>query len=305
MDPVDRILRGELPELECQNSVMFTLKTTELNSIIHEDYPHAKKVRRAQLILETRPLQPRVADERQINGNVRLARAKLSYQDKEVMWKDRLLEQENRSRENMANLRAVQDQEISDFEEYWRTDSNATVPFAKASPKLLQLRWSQKINAVAREFDMAAILRREGDERQLSEERVAEERAAATMRIAWEKLIAKHQRQVEVMTQNADHHRTDLELARAKDLADAELLIRNIENEHGDPYLARAKTETLHRDILASRAEQSQPVSPRTRAKFAHFKVAMEHHHLRVDGGSVADFMYKVRVPIHFIPGKT
>jgi hypothetical protein len=283
---------------------MFTLKTAELNSIINEDYPSAKKVRRAQLVLATRPLQPRVADERQINGNVRLARAKLSYEDKEAVWNDRLLSEENRSRECMERLRAVQDQEISDFEEYWRTDESATVPFTKASPGLLQLRWSQKINAVAWEFDMAAILRREGDERQLREERVAEERAASTMRIAWEKLIAKHQRQVDVMVQNADHHRTDIELARAKDLAEAELLIRNIENEHGGPYLARAKTETLHRDILASKVEQSQPVSPETRSKFANFKVAMEHQHLRLDGGSVADFMYTVRVPIHFIPRK-
>jgi hypothetical protein len=75
----------------------------------------------------------------------------------------------------------------------------------KIESRILQLRWSQKINVVTRGFDMAARLRRESDERQLREEKVAEEQITISK-------LTKHYRQADVMSQNADHHRTDREL---------------------------------------------------------------------------------------------
>jgi hypothetical protein len=302
-DPVDRILRGELPDLESQYSIMYTLKTSELHAIIAEDYALARKCRRAETVLATRPVQPRVSDERQINGNIRLARAVLSLQDKERKWEERLAEHDDRRSLAIENLKAIQSEEVSNLEDFWRSEPRAMTPFSKASPCLLDLRRSQKLHAVTRQFEDAAGLRREAEERQLLEERMAEERAATSMRIAWEQLLAKHQRQLEVLNQNADHDRADIELARDKDLADTELLIRNVETEFNNPYVARARVHSLHRDVISSRETPSMPLSPRTRGQFADYKIAANETRLRLNNANVADNLHRIRVPVHFIQG--
>jgi hypothetical protein len=121
---------------------------------------------------------------------------KRQLKKREEVFQREVTDWHGRQNARYEELRRSHEAELEEFELQW-SDSDYLMAFRKPSPNLLQLRTIEKRLAILKQFDRAAIVRREADKLERAEMRDAQERAVTAMRTEYSNMITKHKREME------------------------------------------------------------------------------------------------------------
>ena len=208
------------------------LESKMKDCVMNGDYDKANSYQNLQQFLESYvDYEPQMKSrELQENRNLtKLEQAKQNYKNLERRYQVII---KNATAENMQreqNLLEEQEREIEAFEQHWK-QPEILYPFTKPSPQLLYLRQTETHFALAKSFDRAKMIKQQADRLQRQETREARERAKRSMKMAYSKIEARHQRELECLRTRSETIIRTIESERDKKLAVSRQVIERLEN---------------------------------------------------------------------------
>lgn len=126
------------------------------------------------------------------------ANIKVRLQEAKKQWDAKMKDQEQQKEARIKELQTRHKQECIDFQEEW-AQPEYIQPFHKPSAALIQLKDAQKSYAKAKLFDRAEDAKKRAEELEKQEIEAARTKAIATMKLAFENLQERHDKEMECL----------------------------------------------------------------------------------------------------------
>ena len=288
---LDRMLKKKrMPEMEMRPYLVDYAKDQSVYQLMRENYDQAAKIDEAVDLL----MQSLHRDEDAQDCEKQTESLKEKYQTAQVQNKHiqdefaqrigQLREAEN---ERLARLERQHERERSEFEEQWaRPETTAT--YSKPSAQLLQVRKMQKSMAIAHKFEEAKKLKATGDQMQREESVVASQKAVGAMKVAYQQLIDKQEREMDCFMANGYRKLQTLETERDKKLQANEKLRNQLDTRIKGPKVPRRPPVPIP-DLAPAdtRGSVTGVISTRTRSQLAVYKKSPETTRLQIQLGDI------------------
>lgn len=296
-----------IPPNEFQEAIITRLRSEGEQALMDQEYERAAKIEslknyvidayELQLVEQMKQTQTQTLE-------VNLERAKKNLERETKEW-DRIIcmfyDEQTKQREL---LRQRQENEIEEFESEW-ADTSIMIPYTKASPTLLQVRKIQKYMAITKMYSDARQVKQIGDEIQQNETINAQEKAVTAMRMSYNNIILRQQKETECFNDHERRTEIFLKAEREKVLHPIQMQIKAIENhiaERKPPNLKPGKlpyTSNPRNRAMTRVGRFSQLSSPRTRHAFTSYKATDETPHLTINGLNVKQLINGRRPASH------
>ena len=288
---LDRMLKKKrMPEMEMRPYLVDYAKNQSVHELMRENYDQAAKIDEAVDLL----MQSLHRDEDAQDCEKQTESLKEKYQTAQVQNKhiqdefaqriEQLREAEN---ERLDRLERQHEKERSEFEEQWARPETTTT-FSKPSAQLLQVRKMQKSMAIAHKFEEAKKLKATGDQMQREESVVASQKAVGAMRVAYQQLIDKQEREMDCFMANGYRKLQTLETERDKKLQANEKLRNQLDTRIKGPKVPRRPPVPIP-DLAPAdtRGSVTGIISTRTRSQLAMYKKSPETTRLQIQLGDI------------------
>lgn len=168
------------------------------------------------------------ADISSTNLQYRLDEVKKQKIIAETEWEERIKALKESEQSKIEEIEARQQKEREEFEEKCQTQEFLQ-KFTKPSARLLQLWKLQKGLALQHDFEGAKAMKLKAEKLQKQETDEAQKRAIASVKVNYEKLVVKQQRELECAVANGKRKISQMELEMKKDLENKDKLSKQVE----------------------------------------------------------------------------
>lgn len=288
---LDRMLKKKrMPEMEMRPSLVDYAKNQSVYQLMQENYDQAAKIDEAiDLLMQSLHRDEDAQDCEKQTESLKEKYQFAQQQNKSIQeeFSQRIEQFKEAENERLQKLEEQHEQERAEFEEQWARPET-TASFTKPSAGLLQVRKMQKSMAIAHKFEEAKRLKAAGDQMQREESVVASQKAVATMKVAYQQLIDKQEREVECFMANGYRKLQTLESERDRKLQANEKLRTQLDTRIKGPKVPRRPPVPLP-DLqpVETRGSVTGIISTRTRSQLAVYKKSPETTRLEVRLGDI------------------
>lgn len=177
----------------------------------------------------------------------------------ETEWEDRIKALKESEQSKIEEIEARQQKEREEFEEKCQTQEFLQ-KFTKPSARLLQLWKLQKGLALQHDFEGAKEMKARAEQLQKQETDEAQKRAISSVKVNYEKLVVKQQRELECAVANGKRKISQMEIEMKKDLENRDKLSKQVEirmKEYRQP-LKKSRLPPLNSTQIQSALNQIQ-----------------------------------------------
>lgn len=177
----------------------------------------------------------------------------------ETEWEERIKALKESEQSKIEEIEARQQKEREEFEEKCQTQEFLQ-KFTKPSARLLQLWKLQKGLALQHDFEGAKAMKLRAEKLQKQETDEAQQRAIASVKVNYEKLVVKQQRELECAVANGKRKISQMEIEMKKDLENKDKLSKQVETrikEYRQP-LKKSRLPPLNSSQIQSALNQIQ-----------------------------------------------
>lgn len=261
------VTKHRLPPYEEFDGLIFYMQREQASCTLNLDYDRGDMMRQGIEILREEEHRQKAIMKREMTKSERderLERAKSKRSYVESVWNDRMAKFRQLKEEEIGRVSSRHAEEDSQFAEQWE-DDRALTKFNKPTSRLLNLRKIERTQAVLGDFAGAKRTRGMADEEENQEKDTAEGRAVGSMRLAWEAMKVRQERELECAEAFYARREAELLLERESDLKKADLVVQKCLS----PPLIRSPAQT---GPVRRRAPVTTPTTPRTRSSLREFK---------------------------------
>jgi hypothetical protein len=181
--------------------------TCEMAAAIEKsDYEFGEKLAAGRVLLQSffsvedsgngKEARRKVAKERYKNARENLAQTQNE-------WSEKIAVVKSAHEHRIAELEAQHESEVAEFEQRW-ADPEYVSQFYRPSPRLLLMRATERKLAIFQDFREALLIKNNADRLEQHEVKEARRRAVATMKLQYDNLEAKQQRELDCMMDHAN-----------------------------------------------------------------------------------------------------
>ena len=284
----------KLPPKESHKALHAYLKKNIFKKIIDQDYDEAERLKEAQdLLAEEASIKSTVTEKKEIvksiNQRIEATKDKLFQAKNE--WEAKMAKFDEEIQIKQKELELKQNEELEQFEKTWN-NPETLMQFNKPSAALIEIRKLQRSKALSGDFAGAKELKKRGDYLEKEETKRAEERATLSMKQSYEKLVAKHKKEVEYAKQNWQRQRVQYESEKDHEIHTIELALKQLQNKLNESKSRPLSSIGLDKKKAQKNSrEVTTPTTPRTRRQLADFKVAPRQERLQINTVGVHNYV--------------
>lgn len=284
--------KKQMPPPEMREDILKLARKNGVTATLNEDYVTAEEMDHVVDVMTECLNNDNVSYEVESTTKYleqRLEQAQLSQKELEKYYDELITQQKEQEQNRKDILRQQHENELRNFEDRWNRPE-AMIPYSKPSVQLLQIRRMQKSYAISHHFSEARQMKVKGDNLQKMETAIAQKKASEAMKIEYEQLVEKQQREVECGELNWKRKLETLEAERDKALEANNNLKKQLSNKITSPKRPKKPHVMLpivSRDVNSSREPAKGLYSYRTRSRFADYKKGSDGNKLDVKLGDV------------------
>lgn len=218
------IKKKQAPDISLCNDLLHYARKENSKSIDAEEYDYASQIDEAiKLIIQAlnndKDQYDNQYEKQQIKNRLEQVQSRESQLTDEYNQKLTQHKQECERREKALELE--HQHQIEDFQAFWSLPDTMQ-QFSKPSSQLLNLKRQQRQLALAHDFEQAKHLKSIAEELEKQETEAARARAVETMKIAYQNLLEKQQREKECLLKNNERKEQQIEAEYQKELSSNE-----------------------------------------------------------------------------------
>ena len=224
---IDNMMKtGKKPENSLIPSLHQYAEQEMTNAAFSGKYDYASKMERAsemlQQFMKTSDNSAELAA-RKAEYDQRAAINKQLRDRKQEEWNQRINDLKEKHRQRVKKLEEKNADEISEFEAHW-ADEQTTQQYNKPSPRLLSMRRQEETLALSKYFSQANVIRAEADQLEAEETQMAKQRAVASMRLQYEKMIIRQEKELKGIEALYQRDLINMENQKQKELLPLEMI---------------------------------------------------------------------------------
>ena len=219
-----------LPLNEMRIELLRFAKEQSLKAISDEEYDKALQIDTAIKFLYSIIQEDVNSNESQLSFKLiqdRIESVESKTQNILLIYKDKINLNQEEFNKKRQNLLKQHEYEIQLFEEEW-SKPEAVQPFSKPSTQLLQMKQVQKQYALNHDFESAKQIKLIAEELQKNETELAMQRASEAMKISYQQLLDKHQKELKCLEENNNRKINMIELEKEKEIYSNENTIKQL-----------------------------------------------------------------------------
>lgn len=219
--------KKKAPELMMQQPLRDYINKLELIATQNSKYEEAARLEQAMELLNELSFYDdteTILSQKRKDAEEKLQNTKERHAEAAEKWETKISTYKKEQELVLKDIEAQHEQELAEFERNWN-DPSFLAAYNKPSPRLLQLRHVEQSLAIAKLFERAAQVRKQADQLQKEETAVAREKAMTAMRLTFEALDQKQQRDIECHLQHTKRNIEYMEKERDKELNPMKMII--------------------------------------------------------------------------------
>jgi hypothetical protein len=264
------------PPPELHGAVSQVLEKRRVEALMDGDYDVAEEQERiAALLQNTIQAEQQKENENRTLDALYQRWQQLQTQQQQISakWESKLAEFTAQNDRQQQELQAQWDEELEHFLAKWK-DPSFLRPFAKPSPKLLQLREQERAMGIARMYPQAKEMKSIADRLQREETQAAQWRINSQMTMERHKLCLKHEKEARAMTVYRDRTIKAIQNDKARELRPILSALQQMKAKKSPmaKYPALPALPPARAESASAACGAENLCSPRTAARYSIFR---------------------------------
>ena len=263
------------PRKSIADYVMARINRDKVDALYNSDYDKAEECDMMAAIIAqqaTKENKERAAYDLSCDLEERSNEIQDKYKQRSEYWKTRLMCNEKECDAKVAELQALQREEVNEFKAKWQSEDFMR-QFNKPSVRLLQLRDIEKKLALQRKYTEAKQMKKMADDVQKQEERDIHRQLQEKMRNDYNKLRQRHKSEIAKLERFYEEQEQDMRLKMKRELDGLEKAMKAMEMKQSAPVKRRYFTPKARfaDDTFVNEPTSTIP-TPRTLQRFAQYR---------------------------------